>query len=542
MSKVMTLEEAAALVDDGDVVALQNMATQAAPMAIVRELIRQEKRGLGLVCLVGGMAVDWLAAAGVIDRFIGAAVSMEQFGLCQQYRKAVEEGRVRVEELSETALNARLGAGARNLPFLPTRGLIGTDLIDMNENLKLFQDPFTGETLVACRALVPDVALVHAHRADEHGNVQYEPTILWPDLGIFPKAARKTIVTVEEIVDSEVLRRNPDRTVLPGFRVDAVVEVPYGAHPTSLLPAATATTALPPRVGEGRRATTRRPRSSSTRTFASPETQAEYLDAVGGTRAADARCRGYERRTRSTRSCARRSRRSSSDGDEVCNGMASFIPVAAIMLARRTHAPGLVWLAGAAGARPAAGSRSRLDARGAALARLGHVPRAVRRLLALRAERAEPRALLRRRGPARHVRQREQLGHRRRLPPPEGAAARHGGARRHGLARQAPLLLEPEPQPALARREAWTSARRPATWTAATSASELGLRAGPELVVTNLAVLDFEPESKRMRLVSVHPGVTVEQVQEATGFELLLPDGDVPETTAPTAEQVRPPA
>ena len=131
------------------------MATQAAPMALVRELIRQEKRDLGLVCLVGGMAVDWLAAAGAIDRFIGAAVSMETFGLCQQYRKAVEEGRVRVEELSETALNARLAAGARNLPSLPTRGLLGTDLIEVNENLKTFEDPFTGETLVACRALVP---------------------------------------------------------------------------------------------------------------------------------------------------------------------------------------------------------------------------------------------------------------------------------------------------------------------------------------------------------------------------------------------------
>ena len=100
MTKVMTIEEAAGLVENGDVVALQNMATQAAPMAMVRELIRQEKRNLGLVCLVGGMPVDWLAAAGVIDRFIGAAVSMEQYGLCQQYRKAVEEGRIRVEELS----------------------------------------------------------------------------------------------------------------------------------------------------------------------------------------------------------------------------------------------------------------------------------------------------------------------------------------------------------------------------------------------------------------------------------------------------------
>lgn len=234
--KLSTLEDAIGLVADGDVVALQNMATQAAPMAAVRELIRQEKQGLGIVCLVGGIPVDWLAAAGVINRLTGAAVSMEQFGLCQRYRKAVEAGDIRMEELSETALNSRLGAGARNLPFLPTRGLIGTDLIDINDDLVEIEDPFGGPPVIACRALVPDVALVHAHRADRFGNVQYEPTILWPDLGIMPKAAKKVIVTAEEIVDSDVLRRQPDRTVLPGFIVNAVVEVPYGAHPTSFNP------------------------------------------------------------------------------------------------------------------------------------------------------------------------------------------------------------------------------------------------------------------------------------------------------------------
>jgi len=220
--KVTTLDEAIAPINDGDVVALQNMATQAAPMALVRELIRQQKRDLGLVVLVGGMAVDWLAGAGVINRLIGAAVTMEQFGLCQQYRQGVEAGRIRVEELCETVLNARLGAGARNLPFLPTRGAIGTDLIAQNpDNMKLMR---------------PDVALVHAHRADRFGNIQYEPTTLWPDIGIMPMAARRVIVTAEEIVDTEVLRRNPDRTILPGFMVDAVVEVPYGAHPTSFFP------------------------------------------------------------------------------------------------------------------------------------------------------------------------------------------------------------------------------------------------------------------------------------------------------------------
>ena len=281
MSKVVSLAEAAALVHDGDVVALQNMATQAAPMALVRELIRQERRKLGLVCLVGGMPVDWLAAAGVIDRLIGAAVSMEQFGLCQQYRKAVEAGRVRVEELSETALNARLGAGARNLPFLPTRGLIGTDLIELNENLKLFQDPFGGETLVACRALVPDVALVHAHRADEHGNVQYEPTILWPDIGIMPKAAKRVIVSAEEIVSSEVLRRNPDRTVLPGFVVDAVVEVPYGAHPTSFYPLYGYDARFHVEWTKVAR-DDEQAQEFLRRYVLEPATQAEYLDAVGG--------------------------------------------------------------------------------------------------------------------------------------------------------------------------------------------------------------------------------------------------------------------
>jgi len=280
--KVTTLDEAIGLINDGDVVALQNMATQAAPMALVRELIRQEKRDLGLVVLVGGMAVDWLANAGVINRLIGAAVTMEQFGLCQQYRQAVEAGRVRVEELSESVLNARLGAGARNLPFLPTRGAIGTDLIAQNpDNMKLIEDPFGGFPVLACRALVPDVALVHAHRADCFGNVQYEPTILWPDIGIMPKAARRVIVTAEEIVDTEVLRRNPDRTVLPGFIVDAVVEVPYGAHPTSFFPNYGYDSHFHHEWVEAAR-DGEKAAAFIDRYVLSPSSQKEYLDAVGG--------------------------------------------------------------------------------------------------------------------------------------------------------------------------------------------------------------------------------------------------------------------
>lgn len=282
-SKVTTLEQAVRdHVQDGDVVALQNMATQAAPMATVREIIRQQKRDLGLVVLVGGIAVDWLAAAGCLNRLIGAAVSMEQFGLCQRYRAAVESQQIRVEELSETALNARLGAGARNLPFLPTRGLIGTDLIEVNsENLVMVDDPFGGPPVVACRRLVPDVALVHVHRADAHGNAQFEPTAQWPDLGIMPKAAKKVIVTAEEIVDSDVLRRNPDRTVLPGFIVNAVVEVPYGAHPTSFNPNYGYDTTMHLDWVKATRDDAETSKFLDEYVYG-PATQAEYLDRVGG--------------------------------------------------------------------------------------------------------------------------------------------------------------------------------------------------------------------------------------------------------------------
>jgi len=280
--KLTTISAACALVNNGDVVALQNMATQAAPMALVRELIRQQKRQLGLVVLVGGMAVDWLAATGVINRLIGAAVTMEQFGLCQQYRKAVEQGRIRVEELSETLLNARLGAAARNLPFLPSRGGIGTDLIAQNpENLLMLDDPFGGKPVVACRSLVPDVALIHAHRADRFGNIQYEPTAMWPDIAIMPKAAKRVIVSTEEIVDTEVLRRHPEQTILPGFMVDAVVEVPYGAHPTSFFP-------IYGYDGHFHQEWTGVSRDQEkalafiNRYVRLPSTQQEYLDAVGG--------------------------------------------------------------------------------------------------------------------------------------------------------------------------------------------------------------------------------------------------------------------
>jgi glutaconate CoA-transferase subunit A len=236
-NKIMTLAEAASLVRDGDVVAVQGMGTQMSPLALVRELIRAGRRDLTIVMIVGGIGLDWLIAAGCVRRVIAIIVNLDEFGMAHAFRRAVEAGEVVMEEYSEHQLLSRLLAGAYGLPFLVTRSGLGTDLLAVHpETTRVITCPFTGREVVACRALEPDVAILHAHRADAYGNVQFFPKPIWLDADVFPRAAKRVIVTVEEIVENEEIRRTPLHTGIPYFAVDAVVEVPYGAHPCSLYP------------------------------------------------------------------------------------------------------------------------------------------------------------------------------------------------------------------------------------------------------------------------------------------------------------------
>lgn len=237
MDKVLSPAEAATLVRDGDHVAVQGMGTQGIPMTMVRELIRAGRRNLTITAVVGGIGIDWLAFKGVMSRFCGPIVSMERFGLCRGFRSAVETGEIVFEEYSENGLLTRLAAGARNLPFEITRSMIGTDLPALHpETIAEIADPFTGARLLACRSLRPDVCLLHAHRADRGGNIQYDGGTIWPDIQIYPKACARTIVTVEEIVSEDEVRERPHETVIPHFAVDAVVLAPHGCHPTSFFP------------------------------------------------------------------------------------------------------------------------------------------------------------------------------------------------------------------------------------------------------------------------------------------------------------------
>jgi glutaconate CoA-transferase subunit A len=237
MSKVMSAAEAIGMISDGDHIAIQSMGTQGIPMTLVRELIRAGRKDLTITSVVAGIGIDWLSWTGSMNRFVGPIVSMERFGLCQGFRAGVQAGQIVFEEYSETGILARLGAGARNLPFQITRGMIGTDLPALlGDTVREIEDPFTGERVLACRALRPDVCLLHAHRADPKGNIQYEGGTIWPDVQIYPKACGRTIVSVEEIISEDEVRERPFETVIPHFAVDAVVHAPYGCHPTSFFP------------------------------------------------------------------------------------------------------------------------------------------------------------------------------------------------------------------------------------------------------------------------------------------------------------------
>jgi glutaconate CoA-transferase subunit A len=231
MAELTTLAEAvAAHVGDGDTVALEGF-THLIPHAAGHEIIRQSRRDLHLVRMTPDMVYDQLIGAGCATRLTFSWGGNPGVGSLHRFRDAVEHGwphPLRIEEHSHAGMAARYAAGAAGLPFGVLRGYLGTDLAEHTSTIKSVTCPFTGEELTAVPALNPDVTIIHAQRADHAGNVQ-----IWGLVGIQKEsvlAARAAIVTVEEIVDD--LDQRPGAVVLPSWVIDAVCEVPGGAHPS----------------------------------------------------------------------------------------------------------------------------------------------------------------------------------------------------------------------------------------------------------------------------------------------------------------------
>jgi glutaconate CoA-transferase, subunit A len=231
VSEVLSLREAVSqLVRDGDAVALEGF-THLIPHAAGHELIRQGRRELTLIRLTPDLVYDQMIGMGCARRLVFSWGGNPGVGSLHRFRDAVERGWPRPLELDEhshAGMAAAYVAGAAGLPFGLLRGYAGTDLAERSASLRWVQCPFTGERLAAVRALRPDVAIVHAQRADRAGNVQ-----LWGISGVQKEAvlaAERSIATVEEIVAE--LEPRPGAVVLPGWVLTAVCVAPEGAHPS----------------------------------------------------------------------------------------------------------------------------------------------------------------------------------------------------------------------------------------------------------------------------------------------------------------------
>ena len=233
MSKLMSMKEAIGrFVGDGDLVVMEGF-THLIPFAAGHEIIRQRKKDLTIARLTPDLIYDQLIAAGCAKKMIFSWAGNPGVGPLHAFRRAVEKGipqPLELEEYTHFGMVLRFMAGASNLPFLPTRNYPGTDLTHVNPGFKTIRSPYTDEELWCVPALRPDVTVVHAQRADSDGNTQ-----VWGLYGVQKEAAfasKRVIVSVEEIVDSSVIRSDPNRTILPGTIVNAVVHEPFGAHPS----------------------------------------------------------------------------------------------------------------------------------------------------------------------------------------------------------------------------------------------------------------------------------------------------------------------
>ena len=230
MSKVISLSEAVSrYINDGDTIYAAGF-THLIPYAVGHEIIRQGRKDLVLARATPDLIYDQVVAAGCAKKVIFSYMGNPGVGSLRIVRAEIEAGRLEWEEYSHFSMISRLQAGATGLPFMPMNPTAAGDLEQANNNYRTVVDPYSGREVVVVPALNPDVAIVHVQRCDSDGNAH-----IWGIIGEQKEAAfasRHVILTTEEVVDESVIRSDPNRTLIPGFIVDAVCPVPYCAHPS----------------------------------------------------------------------------------------------------------------------------------------------------------------------------------------------------------------------------------------------------------------------------------------------------------------------
>ncbi len=233
MDKRRTLQDAIAQdITDGMLIAMGCGLESLIPFAASHEIIRQKRKNLTLIAPISDIQFDQLIGAGCVSKIIASWVGNVAAGLGHNYRRAAEAAiphAIEIEEHSNFTIGLGLQAAAAGVPFLPTKTVKGSDF-RQSEQFASVRCPFTNEELIAVRAITPDVAILHVQRADKEGNAH-----VWGNFGVMREAAfaaKKVILTCEEIVDHEVILSDPNRNLIPGFVVSSVAHQPFGAHPS----------------------------------------------------------------------------------------------------------------------------------------------------------------------------------------------------------------------------------------------------------------------------------------------------------------------
>jgi len=555
-NKIGKLSDIGEFIKDGSFVGIGGGWSCNKPMAIIREIIRQKIKGLKVISIVGGWEMEWLLAAGAIDHLCFSFLSLEAFGLPPNFRRVAEKKLIKLTEIEGCSIVKGLQAAGRGVPFAAFAGPKGSDIV--NEAPELYKTvtcPFTGKELTAIEAIAPDVAIIHAQKADEQGNVQIFGTSA-SDLDM-AMAARYVVVTVEEIVSPEQVRADKTATVLFRPEVDLVVHSPFGASPCSCVPY------YPAHLMQ---------MMKDVRGIGNPETAGEYIQQlIGGNEEEYMENAGGETTRKKLVSLAKNTRkidfpdtlsdqpaaefdapaqivvslaRTIDDGDSIILG--SFTPLAytAYMLAKLTHAPN-AFIVGYSGVDPlpfqlgfhtseaactefAAGlwsmteciealhlrgmgdveavSSAQLDANGDI--NISWLAMPVKDSEGNPTGEINPRAI--------------------RLPGGAGAPVVYGLHRKSVayFAGHSRNVFVPKVNYITGTRYYFTDEERRAQ----------GLRPGPMLVVTNLCVMQMV-ERGRWKVLSLHRGVTAEDVINNTGFEVEIPP-DCPVTKPPTAQEI----
>jgi glutaconate CoA-transferase subunit A len=237
MNKLASLSEAVASIPSGSHVALSGFAITRCTMAFAREVLRQGLKELTISQCVGAMDADLLVGGGAVKRLIYGGGALDRFGRLGCVNAGIDNGSLNAEEYSSLSIAFRYLAGSLGIPFIPIKSLSGSSLLSQlqersGSDIAFVNDPFSGDRWLTLKPLLPDVAVVQVQTCDEEGNAW----IMGPkwDSPEQAKASTRTIVIAEHVVATDVIRREPERCVIPNLLVSHVVELPFGAHPTSV--------------------------------------------------------------------------------------------------------------------------------------------------------------------------------------------------------------------------------------------------------------------------------------------------------------------